>query len=94
MLLFMLDLLHTHLLGGRGIDITYSLNSFIEKQVLREKEFLPGWSVVLIPDDRKTKSVPRIVPFHHSLSTGAACAELELGKEELIGTMEQVHRPL
>lgn len=28
------------------------------------------------PHDRKTKSVPRIVPFHHSLSTGAACAEL------------------
>jgi hypothetical protein len=32
------------------------------------------------PHDRKTKSVPRIVPFYHSLQTGTACAELGIGQ--------------
>uniref|UniRef100_A0A8C6WC10 DNA-directed RNA polymerase subunit beta n=1 Tax=Nannospalax galili TaxID=1026970 RepID=A0A8C6WC10_NANGA len=32
------------------------------------------------PHDRKTKSVPRLVPFYHSLQTGTACAEPGIGQ--------------
>lgn len=68
--------------------------SFYWKQVLREKRIPPWMEVALIPMTGKPSLYPGLYLFTTPCRLVRPVQNLELGKEELIGTMEQVHRPL
>lgn len=92
MLLCLFDpLVHSHLPRRAGVKKhLWFDHSLFWKQVLREKRIPPWMEVVLIPMTGKPSLYPGLFLFTNPCRLVRPVQNVELGHEELVGTMEQV----